>query len=118
MNENTIDKHSVNCYFCNELVDERECLPADNYNDNDGGDICPVCQKNFKFKILHYTLCDGMIDFEADDEEKPCLYDQFEEAEAEVQEVIDEMDGYDWDQFQIVAVAKEDWDKPINRGSF
>ena len=41
-----IDKHSVNCYFCGELVDERDCMPADSYNDNDGGDICPKCQRN------------------------------------------------------------------------
>jgi hypothetical protein len=24
----------VNCYFCGELVDERECVPADPWNDN------------------------------------------------------------------------------------
>lgn len=40
---NWIDKHSVNCYFCSGLVDERECMPADEYNDNDGGSICPDC---------------------------------------------------------------------------
>ena len=43
---NWIDKHSVNCYFCNTLVDERECMPADKYNYNDGGDICRVCLKD------------------------------------------------------------------------
>ena len=42
---NWIDKHSVNCYFCGNLVDERECQPADDYNNNDGGDICPECLK-------------------------------------------------------------------------
>ena len=42
---NWIDKHSINCYFCGELADERECLPADDYNNGDGGDICPKCQK-------------------------------------------------------------------------
>ena len=36
-------KHSINCYFCGNLFDERECQPADKYNDNDGGDICPLC---------------------------------------------------------------------------
>tara|TARA_Y100000034_G_scaffold80473_1_gene96544 strand:- start:440 stop:649 length:210 start_codon:yes stop_codon:yes gene_type:complete len=41
-----IERHSVNCYFCNALVDERNCLPADNYNGNDGGDICPTCLDN------------------------------------------------------------------------
>ena len=43
MNERDIDKHSVNCYFCGELVDERECEDADEYNDHDGGSICPKC---------------------------------------------------------------------------
>jgi len=38
-----VEEHSVNCYFCGELVDERECMPADEFNDNDGGDICPDC---------------------------------------------------------------------------
>ena len=39
------EKHSVNCYFCGFLVDERECANADNYNDNDGGSICQNCLK-------------------------------------------------------------------------
>ena len=39
------DKHSVGCYFCGRLVDERECIPADEYNENDGGSICPECLK-------------------------------------------------------------------------
>jgi hypothetical protein len=43
MNEQEIDKHSVNCYFCGELVDERDCVPADEFNDNDGGDCCRCC---------------------------------------------------------------------------
>ena len=43
--ELSCDKHSVNCYFCNDLVDERNCMPADEFNDNDGGDICPKCLK-------------------------------------------------------------------------
>ena len=42
-----IEKHSVNCYFCGYLVDERECLPADEFNDNDGGEICPDCVKKY-----------------------------------------------------------------------
>ena len=46
--ETWIDKHSVNCYFCGELFDERECIPADEYNDNDGGDICPDCLKEIQ----------------------------------------------------------------------
>lgn len=42
---NWIDKHSVNCYFCGELVDERDCMPADEWNRNDGGSICSKCQR-------------------------------------------------------------------------
>ena len=41
-----IERHSVNCYFCNALVDERECVGADEYNGGDGGDICRECQTN------------------------------------------------------------------------
>ena len=37
--------HSVNCYFCADLKDERECLPADDYNGNDGGSICEKCSE-------------------------------------------------------------------------
>jgi hypothetical protein len=48
MPPNWLDKHSVNCYFCGELVDERECIPADEYNNNDGGDICPECLKEIQ----------------------------------------------------------------------
>jgi hypothetical protein len=40
-----IERHSVNCYFCGDLVDERECAAADAYNGEDGGDICPRCQE-------------------------------------------------------------------------
>jgi len=40
-----IDKHSVNCYFCGKLFDEREGQNADPFNNNDGGDICPDCLK-------------------------------------------------------------------------
>jgi len=43
MNEQTIEKHSVSCYFCGELVDERECVPADKHNNGDGGDCCALC---------------------------------------------------------------------------
>lgn len=39
MDQRTIDRHSVNCFGCNALVDERECMPG-----VDGeGDICPTC---------------------------------------------------------------------------
>ncbi len=40
-----IDRHSVNCYFCGELIDERDCQPADEYNNDDGGTICPNCSE-------------------------------------------------------------------------
>ena len=40
-----IDKHSVNCYFCEALFDEREGDNADAWNGNDGGSICPQCIK-------------------------------------------------------------------------
>ena len=39
---NWIEKHSINCYLCGDLVDERDCIPADPYNDNDGGELCPT----------------------------------------------------------------------------
>jgi len=38
-----LEKHSVNCYFCGILFDEREGLDADYFNNNDGGSICPEC---------------------------------------------------------------------------
>lgn len=37
-----VDSHSVNCYFCGQLFDERDGIPADSYNHNDGGTICPT----------------------------------------------------------------------------
>lgn len=46
---NWIDRHSVNCYFCGKLVDERDCLPADDFNDDDGGSICPACYQNPRY---------------------------------------------------------------------
>ena len=44
--EDWTDKHSVNCYFCGKLFDEREGQNADDYNDGDGGSICPDCLKS------------------------------------------------------------------------
>jgi hypothetical protein len=35
--------HSVGCYFCGTLFDEREGYNANEYNNNDGGTICPKC---------------------------------------------------------------------------
>lgn len=34
---------SVTCYFCGDMVDERNCSNADDYNANDGGSICAEC---------------------------------------------------------------------------
>ena len=59
MNDKDIDKHSINCYFCNALVDERECVQADDYNGNDGGEICPKCivlPKIKTRKIVQFAL--------------------------------------------------------------
>ena len=36
-------EHSVNCYFCGVLFDERDSCAADEFNNNDGGSICPNC---------------------------------------------------------------------------
>jgi hypothetical protein len=38
-----VEKHSINCYFCSRLANERKYTPADEWNDNDGGGICPEC---------------------------------------------------------------------------
>ena len=38
-----VNGHSVNCYFCGWLFDERDGENADKYNNNDGGSICPFC---------------------------------------------------------------------------
>jgi hypothetical protein len=55
MPDEWIDKHSVNCYFCGKLVDERDCVPADPYNNNDGGDICPEClNKKGRYNMDNY----------------------------------------------------------------
>jgi hypothetical protein len=35
-----VDKHSVNCFNCGLLVDERECIVGN----NNEGNICPKCQ--------------------------------------------------------------------------
>ena len=39
-----VERHGVTCYFCGNLVDERDCASADAYNGDDGGDICQRCQ--------------------------------------------------------------------------
>jgi formylmethanofuran dehydrogenase subunit E len=44
LTEEWIEKHSVNCRICGELVDERDCVTPD-----DGfGDICPNCIEEAK----------------------------------------------------------------------
>jgi len=35
-----VDRHSVNCIKCSELVDERDCIPGPGGE----GDICRKCQ--------------------------------------------------------------------------
>lgn len=64
-----IDKHSVNCYFCGELVDERECTPADDLNEKDGGSCCPKCREKKALKKIdwgfacgrHYLKVNGFV---------------------------------------------------------
>ena len=38
--------HTINCYECGNLADERDCVPnTKEHNGNDGGgEICPNCQ--------------------------------------------------------------------------
>jgi len=44
---NWIDRHSVNCYKCGDLVDERDCVPniKEHGGNDDGGEICLRCQR-------------------------------------------------------------------------
>ena len=37
-----VDRHSVNCYDCGALVDERDCIPGDEIT-GDGGSLCKLC---------------------------------------------------------------------------
>lgn len=50
MNAQDLLRHSVNCYKCGKLVDERDCMPnTKEYGGNDdGGDLCPECQTQEK----------------------------------------------------------------------
>lgn len=36
---------TCNCYFCGREFDDSDGIPADPYNGNDGGEICPACVK-------------------------------------------------------------------------
>jgi len=61
MNDQAVDKHSVNCYFCGELVDERDCVPADKHNGGDGGDCCRVCLKRRDISFESMFLTRGTL---------------------------------------------------------
>ena len=37
-----IDRHSVNCYDCGALVDERDAVDGDEWT-GDGGSLCKEC---------------------------------------------------------------------------
>jgi len=50
--------HSVNCYFCGKLADERECLAADGYNGGDGGSICEECREG----MFGYAEAESILD--------------------------------------------------------
>ncbi len=52
-----LDK-SVNCYFCGVLKDEKDCIHADEYNENDGGSICHRCLT----EIHGEEILDGFYD--------------------------------------------------------
>lgn len=41
MNQAAMNKHSVNCLLCGEIVDERECVKY-----HDGGEVCETCMEN------------------------------------------------------------------------
>jgi hypothetical protein len=44
--ESDVDRdepRSVNCYFCGQHVDKRDCIPVDDFNGNDGGSQCHEC---------------------------------------------------------------------------
>jgi len=60
-----IDRHSVNCYFCGKQVDERDCVPADYYNGDDGGNQCPDCTGNLLRVIFEVTAI--FRDYKGDD---------------------------------------------------
>jgi hypothetical protein len=64
MNDQAIEKHSVNCYFCGELVDERECVPADKHNGGDGGDCCALCLARREVLFESVSLVRGNLKVE------------------------------------------------------
>lgn len=56
------DRHSVNCYFCGKLFDEREGVSADQWNENDGGEACPECAKERERRQESLQEDDGYAD--------------------------------------------------------
>jgi len=60
-----LEKHGVNCYFCAVLFDEREGQNADDFNDNDGGTICPKC-------LAERKKNPGVVDDDDIDDDKGC----------------------------------------------
>ena len=80
MDAQTIDRHSVNCYVCTELKDERNCSPADKYNSNNGGSICESCQSYIDDAILN-ALEAALWTINDDEEEKAknCTVHEFPE---------------------------------------
>lgn len=63
---NWIDRHSVNCYICGKLFDERESYGTT----DDGGDICEDCWKKRKklFAFFNATLKELAVIYAIDDE--------------------------------------------------
>lgn len=43
--EDDEDRTTVTCYFCAKEFPDSECIPADEFNGNDGGEICESCVK-------------------------------------------------------------------------
>jgi len=56
-----LEKHSVNCYFCGKLFDERDGQNADSYNNNNGGSICPECLEKIKKDVDKDANLDYLI---------------------------------------------------------
>lgn len=54
MNERDIERHSINCHNCDELIDERESYRIE--IDGDDAEICQSCFENKGF--THCDVCD------------------------------------------------------------
>lgn len=61
------------------------------------------------YEVQTYTLCDGWINcwttYEADGHSYPTYYDTYAEAEADLNDVLDEWPEYMRDEFRIVEVV-------------